>query len=73
MQRYFFHVHDGQESLDEEGVEFADDDEARTQAVIAAGEALRDTGRKFWNHAEWQMVVTDLTGARVCTLKFTAE
>ena len=57
---------------DHDGVELADHDEARTQAVIAAGEALRDTGRRFWNTGEWQMVVTDITGAMVCTLKFSA-
>ena len=63
MPRYYFHVHDGHEVPDEDGVDLSDDDDARTQAVIAAGEALRDTGRTFWKHPE---------SATVCTLKFSA-
>ncbi|PTQ63913.1 hypothetical protein C8J45_104158 [Sphingomonas sp. PP-CE-3G-477] len=42
MPRYFFdtdnHTHDG----DNEGTDLADDDEARVQAIIFAGDYLRD-------------------------------
>ena len=42
MPRYFFHVDDGRDIPDQEGVELAGPDEARAQAVIACGEALKD-------------------------------
>ena len=70
MARYFFHVRDGTDFPDHDGIELTSDDEARTQAVIASGEALRDAGNRFWNSGEWEMLVTDITGATICTLKF---
>ena len=44
MPRYFFHLKDGHEHLDRDGVELSGLDEVRTQAVIASGEALKDLG-----------------------------
>jgi hypothetical protein len=73
MSRYFFHVRDSAEFIDEEGVELPDLDAVRTQAVVAAGEALEDLGGKFWAGDGWRMWVTDETGATVCALRFTAE
>jgi hypothetical protein len=73
MPRYFFHVDDGRSSPDDEGLEMRNADEARNQAVIAAGEALRDIGGKFWHHPEWLMVVTDERDRPVCRLRFSAE
>ena len=70
MPRYFFHVHDGQDTPDEDGVELSGPDEAKGQAVIFAGEALRDKDGAFWNSGEWRMVVVDEAGATVCTLAF---
>jgi hypothetical protein len=68
MPRYFFHVHDGRDMPDQEGVALADDDEARANAITAAAEALRDLGGRFWRHPEWQMHVTDEQGTTVCNL-----
>ena len=73
MPRYFFHVHDGQSFSDEDGVELGGIDEARDQAVVAAGEALRDKGGKFWKGGEWFMRVVDENGETVCRLRFSAE
>ena len=70
MPRYFFHVKDGTALPDNDGLELRDSDEARAEAVIAAGEAPRDAGPRFWRHGEWQMVVTSDTGETVCTLRF---
>jgi hypothetical protein len=50
---------------DEDGIEMPDADKACAQAVVAAGEALRDQGRKFWNSGDWLMEVIDETGAPV--------
>ena len=47
MPRYFFNVHDGEAQADARGTELADRDEARRQAVVTAGEMLRETGQKL--------------------------
>jgi hypothetical protein len=73
MPRYFFHVHDSREIIDNEGVVLAGPGQARVQAVIASGEMLKEFGREFWNGTEWRMWVTDEAGATVCSLKFFAE
>jgi hypothetical protein len=52
MPRYFFHVHDCVDQLDTEGVELLDPREARAQAVIATGEALRDLDGALWDGDE---------------------
>ena len=73
MPRYFFHIHDGVDQADQEGVELSGPDEARAQAVKATGEALRDLGRAFWDNdvEEWRMRVADWQGNPVCVLKVT--
>ena len=48
MPRYFFHVIDGKEFLDEEGTELAGLDEARAEAIVVSGEMMRDVGGRFW-------------------------
>ncbi len=73
MPRYFFHVRDSAEFIDEEGVELPSLEEVRKQAVVASGEAIKDLDGNFWNGQQWHMWVTDETGATVCTLHFTGE
>ena len=73
MPRFFFHVHDSDETLDAIGTECTDADAARAEAVKASGEMLRDYGAKFWPVGEWRMWVTDETGTVVCALSFSAE
>ena len=68
MPRYYFHVLDGREIRDEDGVELSGPDEAREQAVIAVGEALQDCGRKFWKAREWRMWVVSEAGETVCDI-----
>jgi hypothetical protein len=74
MPRFYFHVRDGKEIIDDEGLELSGLDEAREQAVIGAGEAIRDLGKRFWNSGEeWHMDVTDESGATVCSLTFSSK
>jgi hypothetical protein len=73
LPRFYFHVRDGSEFIDDEGQELPNLDEAREQAVIAAGEAIRDLGKRFWAGEEWRMDVTDESGAIVCSLTFTSK
>jgi hypothetical protein len=73
VPRYFFHVHDSVDIIDQEGTEFPSPEEARGEAVVTAGEILRDVGRKFWDRPEWRMWVTDEAGETVCAIKFSGE
>lgn len=53
MPRYFFHLHNGQVSRDEEGRELPGLAEARLEAIAAARELLCEdlrTGRLFLSH-----------------------
>jgi hypothetical protein len=73
MPRYFFNVHDGKDLPDDRGVDLADRDAAHREAIVTAGEMLKETGRKFLRGDVWEMQVTDEAGATVCRLRFSAE
>lgn len=69
MPRYYFHYQDHVTSLDEDGLELADQNAARVQAVVAAGEMLKDLGGAFWDSPNWRFWVTDESGAEICALR----
>ncbi len=73
MPRYFFHIIDGEEMLDEVGTMLAGVPEARAEAVVVSGEVLKDLGGKFWNNGQWQVRVVDEAGNKVCALTFSAN
>jgi hypothetical protein len=73
MPRYFFNVHDGKDLPDDRGVDLADRNAAHREAIVTAGEMLKETGRKFLRGDVWEMQVTDEAGATVCRLRFSAE
>jgi uncharacterized protein DUF6894 len=73
MPRYYFNVHDGQDLPDEEGMELAGREAAHAEAVVAAGEMLKETGQRFLRGDVWEMHVTDEAGETVCRLKFSGE
>lgn len=62
MPRYFFHIHDGQSSMDMDGTELANLRTARHEAVRFAGGVLRDESRSFWDSPDWRLEVTDAAG-----------
>ena len=70
MPRYFFHVYNGDDIPDLEGVELPGPEEARNTAVTACGEALKDLDGEFWQFREWRMLVQDWQGRVICELKF---
>jgi len=72
MPRYFFHVHDGTNMPDEEGVELPDLKAARSQGILACGEMLKDIDGDLPRDLVWEMVVEDEAGAPVLTFRFTA-
>ena len=73
MPRYYFHVIDGREIIDNEGTELSGLREARVEAIHLAGSILRDEGDKFWKGEQWHMNVTDASGQSVLKLRFSAD
>ena len=64
MPRYFFHTNNPREQTtqDDEGFEFASLHDAKGQAVAYAGRLLCNVGEKFWDDADFELVVTDDRG-----------
>jgi hypothetical protein len=60
MPRYYFHVEDHHTDIDEVGTELPDLEAARSEAVRAAGEILRDGAAKI-SHASRELSGACLT------------
>ena len=73
MPRFFFHVINGDFIPDAVGVECADGDAAKRQAVTIAGEMLRDQGLKLWRTGRFDMFVVDEQNKTQLKLSFEAE
>ncbi len=72
MARYFFHIHDGVDLLDDEGAELRNDEAAKSEAVYAAGSMLRDMRLSVWAVTHWRMTV--VSGNKViCILRFSSN
>ena len=69
MPRYFYNLPGSPTPDDKVGVLLAGPEEARSQAVVAAGEMLKDIDGGFWSGPEWRMHVTDHEGSTVCMLR----
>lgn len=72
MQRYFFHVQDGQYYPDLEGMELPGLPEARLESVKRSAELLRDNGPNFWDGQVWKMIVEDDQALVMFQLQFAA-
>ena len=59
MARYFFNELQGEFKPDDDGIECASLEDARTQAVQYAGEVLRDHPTLIWTGEEFRIEVTD--------------
>ena len=68
MPRYFFNLEGLPDPTDGVGTVLPGPEQARSAAVIHAGEMLRDIDGQFWGAPEWRMRVTDEQGATVCIL-----
>ena len=64
MPRFFIHTNNPVERgvQDDQGHEFSTIHEAKCQAVVYAGEMLRDAAEKFWDTADFELTVTDEKG-----------
>lgn len=70
MPRYHFNVHDGVSQIDEDGTELADVATARSEALVLAGEIIRDAGRRADRGEEWRVEVTDHAGLALFIMDF---
>jgi hypothetical protein len=70
MPRYFFNIES--ERPDTLGVELPDRKTARSEAIKAAGEILRDIDGAL-SAEEWIMVVSDESGEILLELKFSVS
>lgn len=68
MPRFFFHTADGGVELDHDGVELADTDSARIEAVRTLGAVLEDEAQTFLEGDALSMSVTDEAGRTILTL-----
>lgn len=60
MYRYFFHIHGSRDYVDTDGVELADLEAARTEALRIIRELMIDNAMDdLWSGGECVMTVTD--------------
>jgi Domain of unknown function (DUF6894) len=59
MPRYFFHMHNGSLSTDDEGLDFPDLNGARREAIRACGEMLCEVPAAIYNGDTMRVWVTD--------------
>ena len=71
MARYFFHIKDGRDIPDRDGVDLPDMKAVRSQATATAGEMLRELDGTF-SDEDWRMNVANEAGQLVLTLRISA-
>src|SRR5215204_1134941 len=61
MSRYFFHVQDGTNIFDHEGMDLPNMAEVRNEMLLATTELIRSmhAQSEFWSGAPWKLWVTD--------------
>jgi hypothetical protein len=72
MPQFYFHIVDGNFSIDPEGVDLPDMAAVRAEAIASAGSILRDAGLDGWVGEEWQMHVVNEAKVTVLKLTFAA-
>ena len=68
MPRYFFHMVDGGLDPDIEGTELPDSKRAKCEAIVYAGQAIRDRPELVSETGECRIEVTGDNGAIVTTI-----
>lgn len=75
--RYYFNIRDGSTMLDEEGIEFNEMNEVKTEALQSSADMLKGlNGEHFWSGDPWLLWVTDAPnggGNTVLTLTFSSR
>jgi predicted phosphodiesterase len=73
MPRYYFNSDNHQHDEDREGTDLANADEARAQAVIFAGDYLRDHPELVWDGSRFKVTVVDEARTVLLTVVVSAE
>ena len=73
MPRYFFDIDNHKHVTDDDGTDLADDEEARVQAVIFAGDYLSDHPAIARGDARFSVAVRDCRGVVLLTAIVTIE
>ncbi len=73
MPRYFFDIGEDRYDKDTEGTDLADDDEARVQAVVFAGDYLRDHPEVVWEGSRFSVTVRGEGDVVLQTIMVTSE
>ena len=68
MPRYFFHMVDGGIDPDLEGTELPDPQRAKCEAIVYAGQAIRDRPELVAEHGECRVEVTGDSGELVLAI-----
>lgn len=68
MPRYHFGSVDGHREPDPEGMDLANESEARAMAIKYAGEVLHSDPKTLWEHGQWRVEVTDDDGTLLFTV-----
>jgi len=71
MARYFFHTNHPSEIdvQDDEGLDFPSIHAAKCEAVAYAGRLLADSANTFWDHGDFELMVTDERGLILFTMR----
>lgn len=73
MPRYFFDIDNHERYVDDEGTDLANADEARMQAVIFAGDYLREHPALVRNGSRFSVAVRDEGGTILLNVEVTAS
>ena len=65
MPRFYFHIRDGRDQFDMDGIELPDEATAQVEAIRLTGAVLRDETKHVIRAPSWTMDVTDETGRPV--------
>jgi len=70
VPHYFFHIHDGKDLIDREGLHLPDDGAARREAIRHAGRIIDDEAASIARGEDWHMEVADAGGLILLRLDF---
>jgi hypothetical protein len=72
MSKYFFHVFNGKAMIDKVGLDLADMDAVRHEAIRSSGQILSNDGYT-WKGEAWSMVVVDAEDNVVFSTSFSVD
>jgi len=72
MPQYFFHVFNGKAMIDRVGLDMADMDAVRLEAIRTSGQILSNDGYT-WRGQAWSMIVVDAADNVVLSTRFSVD